>query len=100
MKKNDRVVQNAGNGSTGYLKYLALDATTGRNVVAQAEVFHEAVRLDGVILTKTNSTAEGGVPFSLTGQFALPDAFLCNAEHYDNIPVFDPERFVNVFLGA
>ena len=52
LKKIDRVVQNA--NSASYLKYLALDATTGRNAVAQAEVFHEAVRLDGVILTKTD----------------------------------------------
>ena len=100
LKKIDRVVQNAGNGSTGYLKYLALDATTGRNAVSQAEVFHEAVRLDGVILTKTDSTAKGGALFSLAGQFALPAAFLCNGEQYDDISVFDPERFVSGFLGA
>ncbi|MDR0638738.1 MAG: signal recognition particle-docking protein FtsY [Spirochaetaceae bacterium] len=97
LKKIDRVVENAGNA--GCFKYLALDATTGRNAVAQAEVFHEAVRLDGVILTKTDSTAKGGVLFSLAGQIALPAAFLCNGEQYENLSVFDPERFVDGFLG-
>lgn len=102
LKKIDRVIQNAGKGNTDVcaLKYLALDATTGRNAVAQAEVFHEAVRLDGVILTKTDSMAKGGVLFSLAGQFALPTAFLCSGEQYDDISVFDAERFVNGFLGG
>ncbi|MDR1468381.1 MAG: signal recognition particle-docking protein FtsY [Spirochaetaceae bacterium] len=101
LKKIDRVTQNAGAGNGGVcsLKYLALDATTGRNAVAQAEVFHEAVRLDGVILTKTDSMAKGGVLFSLAGQFALPAAFLCNGERYEDIAAFDPEQFVGGFLG-
>jgi fused signal recognition particle receptor len=102
LKKIDRVVQRADaadNGGVYPLKYLALDATTGRNAVAQAEVFHEAVRLDGIVLTKTDSMAKGGVLFSLAGQFALPTAFLCNGEHYDDISVFDAERFVGDFLG-
>jgi fused signal recognition particle receptor len=100
LKKIDRVVQNAGNEGGCSFKYLALDATTGRNAVAQTEVFHEAVRLDGVILTKTDSMAKGGVLFSLAGQFALPTAFLCNGERYEDISVFDPERFVGGFLGT
>jgi fused signal recognition particle receptor len=100
LKKIDRVVQNAGNVEACSLKYLVLDATTGRNAVAQAEVFHEAVRLDGVILTKTDSMAKGGVLFSLAGQFALPAAFLCNGERYEDISVFAPERFVGGFLGT
>jgi fused signal recognition particle receptor len=101
LKKIDRVVQNAdnGKGSVRCLKYLALDATTGRNAVAQAEVFHEAVHLDGVILTKTDSTAKGGVLFSLAGQLSLPPAFLCGGEQYGDISVFDQERFIGAFLG-
>jgi fused signal recognition particle receptor len=99
LKKIDRVILNAGNEGVCPLKYLVLDATTGRNAVAQAEVFHEAVRPDGVVLTKTDSTAKGGVLFSLAGQFALPAAFLCNGERYEDISLFSPARFVNDFLG-
>jgi fused signal recognition particle receptor len=101
LKKIDRVIQTADNskGATGYLKYLVLDATTGRNAVAQAEIFHEAVTLDGVILSKTDSTAKGGVVFSLAGTFALPAAFLCSGEQYADLSVFDPGRFVTHFLG-
>jgi fused signal recognition particle receptor len=101
LKKIDRVIQTADNskGEIVCLKYLVLDATTGRNAVAQAEIFHEAVKLDGVILSKTDSTAKGGVVFSLAGKFALPAVFLCNGEQYENMSVFDAERFVANFLG-
>jgi fused signal recognition particle receptor len=101
LKKIDRVIQNADNdkGAVVYLKYLVLDSTTGRNAVAQAEIFNEAVNLDGVILSKTDSTAKGGVVFSLAGKFSLPTAFLCNGEQYEHITAFEPERFVRHFLG-
>jgi fused signal recognition particle receptor len=101
LKKIDRVIQHADNekGGIASLKYLVLDATTGRNAVAQAEIFHEAVHLDGVILCKMDSTAKGGVLFSLAAKFSLPPAFLCNGERYEDISVFDPERFVDAFLG-
>jgi fused signal recognition particle receptor len=101
LKKINRVIQNADNdkGAIVYLKYLVLDSTTGRNAVAQAEIFNEAVNLDGVILSKTDSMAKGGVVFSLAGKFSLPTAFLCNGEQYEHITVFEPERFVSHFLG-
>jgi fused signal recognition particle receptor len=101
LKKIDRVIQRADNNTAiGFYKYLVLDSTTGRNAVAQAEVFHEAVHLDGVILSKTDSMAKGGVVFSLAGRFSLPTAFLCNGEQYEHLTVFDPERFVHHFLGV
>jgi fused signal recognition particle receptor len=102
LKKIDRVIQNADNdkGAVVYLKYLVLDSTTGRNAVVQAEIFNEAVNLDGVILSKTDSMAKGGVVFSLAGKFSLPTAFLCNGEQYEHITVFEPERFVSHFLGT
>jgi fused signal recognition particle receptor len=80
-----------------YLKYLTLDATTGRNAVAQAEVFNEAVKLDGVILSKCDSTARGGAAFSLAERFGLPVVFLCSGERYTDIAVFDAPAFVDRF---
>jgi fused signal recognition particle receptor len=98
LRKIDRVVeQKAGNAR--YLKYLVLDATTGRNAFAQAEVFHSAVALDGVILTKYDSTAKGGVVFSLATGLHLPVVYLCTGEKYGDIEIFDPQKYAREFTG-
>ncbi|MFQ3548038.1 MAG: signal recognition particle-docking protein FtsY, partial [Termitinemataceae bacterium] len=76
-----------------------LDATTGRNALAQAEVFHSAVALDGVILTKYDSSAKGGVIFSLAKELSLPILYLCTGETYDALHMFEPEPFVRDFVG-
>jgi fused signal recognition particle receptor len=104
LKKIDRVVETKalahGKGrETEYLKYLVLDATTGRNAFAQAETFHQAVSLDGVILTKYDSGAKGGVVFSLMEELKLPVIYLCEGEKYENIRPFDPSAFVREFAG-
>jgi fused signal recognition particle receptor len=83
----------------GYLKWLVLDATTGRNALAQAEIFHDAVSLDGVILTKYDSSARGGVVFSLASELRIPVVYLCNGERYEDINVFDPHAYVLEFSG-
>ena len=108
LRKIDRVVESkagtsyAGTGSATtvrYLKYLVLDATTGRNAYAQAEIFHDAVTLDGVILTKYDSTAKGGVVFSLASELHLPVVYLCTGEKYGDIEIFDPHKFAGEFAG-
>jgi fused signal recognition particle receptor len=98
LKKIDRVVESRA-GQARYLKWLVLDATTGRNALAQAEIFHEAVSLDGVILTKFDSSARGGVVFSLAGTLNLPVVFVCDGEGYENIRPFDPHVYVQEFTG-
>ncbi|MDR3191756.1 MAG: signal recognition particle-docking protein FtsY [Treponema sp.] len=104
LKKIDRVVETralaGGKGrETEYLKYLVLDATTGRNAFVQAETFHQAVSLDGVILTKYDSGAKGGVVFSLMDELKLPVIYLCEGERYEHIRPFDPSAFVREFTG-
>jgi fused signal recognition particle receptor len=99
LRKIDRVVE-AKAGSARYLKYLVLDATTGRNAFAQAEIFHSAVVLDGVILTKYDSTAKGGVVFSLASELQLPVAYVCTGEKYGDIEIFDPQKFAREFAGV
>ncbi|MDR3145283.1 MAG: signal recognition particle-docking protein FtsY [Treponema sp.] len=100
LKKIDRVVEaKAGLGAGRYLKYLVLDATTGRNALAQAEIFHDALSLDAVILTKYDSGARGGVVFSLAEALKLPVAYICDGEQYRNISAFDPKSFVREFTG-
>jgi fused signal recognition particle receptor len=98
LKKIDRVVESRA-GQARYLKWLVLDATTGRNALAQAEIFHQAVSLDGVILTKFDSSARGGVVFSLAETLNLPVVFVCDGEKYENIRPFDPHAYVQEFTG-
>jgi fused signal recognition particle receptor len=98
LRKIDRVVE-AKCADARYLKYLVLDATTGRNAYAQAEIFHDAVKLDGVILTKYDSSAKGGVVFSLASGLKLPVVFICTGEKYGDIEIFDPHKFAGEFAG-
>jgi fused signal recognition particle receptor len=107
LKKIDRVVEGRagasagtlGKGASRYLKYLVLDATTGRNAFSQAEIFHDALSLDGVILTKYDSGAKGGVVFSLASALKLPVLYLCEGEKYSDIRAFDPRGFAREFTG-
>jgi len=98
LRKIDRVVESKA-GGISYLKYLVLDATTGRNAFAQAEIFHGAVAIDGVILTKYDSTAKGGVVFSLASELKLPVVYICTGEKYGDIELFDPHKFAREFAG-
>jgi fused signal recognition particle receptor len=97
LKKIDRVAESK--AGCGALKWLVLDATTGRNALAQAEIFNEAVKLDGVILTKYDSTARGGAVFSLASSLLLPVLYICDGEKYEDIRPFDAARFAAEFTG-
>jgi fused signal recognition particle receptor len=99
LKKIDRVIENKSGGGARSVRYLVLDATTGRNAFAQAETFSGAVALDGVILTKYDSSAKGGVVFSLAEELALPVAYLCTGEKYTDIAPFDAGKYVKEFVG-
>jgi len=96
LRKIDRVVESKIAGSP-YIKYLVLDATTGRNALAQAEVFCEAVSPEAAVITKYDSTAKGGVVFSLASSLRLPAAYLCTGEKYGDIERFDPHKFAREF---
>jgi fused signal recognition particle receptor len=98
LRKIDRVVESKAPGAR-YVKYLVLDATTGRNALAQAEVFCEAVSPEAAIVTKYDSTAKGGVIFSLVSALRLPTAYLCTGEKYGDIKKFDPHDFAREFAG-
>ncbi|MDR2397600.1 MAG: signal recognition particle-docking protein FtsY [Spirochaetaceae bacterium] len=98
LKKIDRVVEAKAEGSR-YVKWLVLDATTGRNALVQAATFHQAVALDGIILTKYDSSAKGGVVFSLAEELKVPVLYLCTGEQYPDIHPFDPHHYVLEFAG-
>ena len=98
LKKINRVVETKAAGCN-YIKYLVLDATTGRNALAQAEIFKEAVSPDAVILAKYDSSARGGTVFSLAEELLLPVIYLCTGEKYEDIAPFNPARYVEEYTG-
>ncbi len=82
-----------------YKKILVIDGTTGQNAVRQAEVFNEAVGVDAVVITKYDSTAKGGMVFTIAKELGIPVWFVCTGEKYENIMKFNPEEYVKEFVG-
>ena len=72
--------------------FFVLDATTGQNGLAQAKAFHEAVGLTGVVLTKLDSTAKGGIVFAIERELGVPVRFVGVGEKAEDLLPFDPER--------
>ena len=73
---------------------FVLDATTGQNGLAQAKAFHAAVGLTGIVLTKLDSTAKGGIVFAIEDALHVPVRFVGVGERTGDLLPFDPERFV------
>jgi len=105
LKKIDRVVNRqisigeAEGWKPVYKKLIVLDATTGQNALSQVEIFNEAVELDGVILTKLDGTAKGGVAIAIKQKFGLPVFFVGVGEKVDDLLPFDPDTFAKAIVG-
>ncbi|HIF75128.1 MAG TPA: signal recognition particle-docking protein FtsY [Porticoccaceae bacterium] len=78
---------------------LVLDATTGQNALNQAESFHSTVNLSGLILTKLDGTAKGGVVFALAKRLSLPIRFIGIGEQVDDLRPFDSQQFVEALFS-
>ncbi|WP_419533367.1 signal recognition particle-docking protein FtsY [Endozoicomonas sp.] len=78
---------------------LVLDAGTGQNALSQARLFHEAVQLTGMALTKLDGTAKGGVIFALSKQMKLPIRFLGVGEQIDDLRPFSGKEFVKALFS-
>ncbi len=78
---------------------LILDATTGQNALSQARLFGEAVPLTGIILTKLDGTAKGGMALAVARETGLPLDYLGVGEGLEDLRLFDPEAFVAAILG-
>ncbi|WP_318742638.1 signal recognition particle-docking protein FtsY [Treponema sp.] len=98
LKKIDRICRSKADEGC-YKKILVIDATTGQNAVRQAEVFHEAVGVDALILTKYDSTAKGGGLVTICRDLGIPALFVCTGEKYENIAEFNSEKYVDEFIG-
>ena len=78
---------------------LVLDATTGQNGMTQAEVFAEAIGITGVVLTKLDGSAKGGIVISVQNKLGVPVKLVGLGEGPDDLAVFDPDGFVDGILG-
>jgi fused signal recognition particle receptor len=77
---------------------MVLDAPTGQNGFAQAKMFHEAVGLTGVALTKLDGTAKGGIVVRIVRELKLPVTLIGVGERVDDLQSFDPARFVDALV--
>jgi len=78
--------------------WLVVDATTGQNALAQAEKFNEAVPLTGLIVTKLDGTAKGGILVALTQKLGLPIRYIGVGEAAEDLRPFDAEAFVDALM--
>lgn len=79
---------------------LVLDATTGQNGISQARLFHEALALTGLVLTKLDGTAKGGVVVRIHRELGLPIKLVATGERPEDLAAFDPDAFVAALVGA
>ena len=80
------------------LNYIVLDATTGQNAISQVDVFDEIINIDGIILTKLDGTAKGGVVLSIAGQLVVPVVYIGVGEGIDDLEDFDSKHFVDALF--
>ena len=79
---------------------LVLDATNGKNAVSQAEQFNEAAELSGVIITKLDGTAKGGIAITIADEFDLPIKFIGTGEGVEDIEEFNAADFAAEITGG
>lgn len=98
LKKIVRVMKKI-DGAAPHEVMLTLDAGTGQNALSQAKLFHEAVELTGISLTKLDGTAKGGVIFAIADQFKLPIRFIGVGESIDDLRVFHSKDFIRALFN-
>ena len=79
---------------------LVIDGTTGQNGVSQAQAFLEAAQVTGIVITKLDGTAKGGVVLSIMRQFNIPVKFVGVGESADDLIPFDPEAFLDTLFES
>ena len=77
---------------------LVLDASTGQNAIRQAEEFSRAVEVTGLVLTKLDGTARGGIVIGISNEFRIPVKYIGVGEGVDDLQIFDRKRFVNALF--
>jgi fused signal recognition particle receptor len=77
---------------------LIMDATTGQNGLSQARMFHEALHLTGIVLTKLDSTSKGGIVVQIIDELKVPVKYIGIGEGLEDLKVFNPEEFANALF--
>lgn len=97
LKKINRIIERE-YPECMYLNYIVLDATTGQNAISQVDVFNEAIDIDGIILTKLDGTAKGGVVLAIAGQLGVPVVYVGVGEGIDDLEDFDSREFIDAII--
>ncbi|MFN3698780.1 MAG: signal recognition particle-docking protein FtsY [Dictyoglomus sp.] len=97
LKKIERIVEKT-LGFSPSENLIVVDATLGQNVIKQVEIFHNAVKLTGIVLTKLDGTAKGGVIFNVVKRFNIPVKLVSIGEDKDDLKIFNPDEFIESFI--
>ncbi|AEO08396.1 cell division protein FtsY [Buchnera aphidicola str. Ak (Acyrthosiphon kondoi)] len=98
LKKIVRVIKKI-DSSAPHEKILIIDSCNGQNTIQQTEIFHKSLNLTGMIITKLDGTAKGGVVFSLADQFQIPIRYIGIGEKMEDLGVFNSEEFIkSIFI--
>ena len=98
LKKVQKTVEKALPGAPQET-LLVVDATTGQNALRQAELFNEAIGINGIALTKLDGTAKGGIIFAIKKEFGIPIKLIGVGEAIDDLRDFEPQEFVHALFG-
>jgi fused signal recognition particle receptor len=93
LQKVRRVIGKATEGAP-HETWLVIDSTSGQNAIAQAQMFTQAMAVSGIVLTKLDGTAKGGVILGIADQLQIPVRFVGIGERVDDLRAFDPDEFV------
>ena len=99
LSKMHRVVQREIEGAPQEV-WLVLDATTGQNGISQAKVFLEATDVTGIVLTKMDGTAKGGIAVAIQAEFGIPVKYIGVGEKVEDLQKFDSDTFVNALFDV
>ncbi|MDD7255773.1 signal recognition particle-docking protein FtsY [Bullifex porci] len=99
LQKINKIIANRGVKEENYKKFIVIDSTTGQNGLSQTLLFNEAVKVDGVILSKYDSLSKGGALVQIGQQLSLPVAFVGTGESYKDIHKFDKDEFLDSLVG-
>ena len=94
LKKIDKIINREYQEAHKYT-FIVLDATTGQNALSQIKAFDEFVKIDGIVLTKLDGTAKGGVIIAIEREYKLPVVFVGTGEKMEDLQPFDENEFVD-----
>jgi fused signal recognition particle receptor len=98
LKKIKRIAERE-RGDAELETLLVIDATTGQNGITQARLFHEALSIDGIVLTKLDGTAKGGIVLAIQEELKIPIRYVGVGEGMNDLREFDADEFVKALVG-